>query len=233
VETSKPYNPLAKANLGRSIAQKLLEQPLSPLPPERFAGAGVYALYYAGDFPAYRRISLKHAGVQPEIPIYVGKAIATGGRKGNVDPDETTGTYLYSRLRSHVLSIKRVENLELADFRCRYLVVDEVFIGLGERLAICEFRPVWNVMIDGFGNNKPGKGRDNTERPRWDTLHPGRQWATALRPRAESQEQLIASVDDFLLRLLEHKVSELELNMMADREVSDEELDDAESNDKD
>lgn len=231
---SKPYNPLAKANLGRSIAQKLLEQPLSPLPPDRFAGAGVYALYYAGDFPAYRRISLKHTGGLPEIPIYVGKAIATGGRKGNVDPDESTGRYLYARLRSHVLSIKRAENLELGDFRCRYLVVDEVFIGLGERLAIYEFRPVWNVMIDGFGNNKPGKGRDNMERPRWDTLHPGRQWATALRSREETQEQLIAIVDEFLLRLLEHKVSEAELNkLMAESVTSEEIIDDPEADDND
>ncbi|MBA3946362.1 MAG: Eco29kI family restriction endonuclease, partial [Herpetosiphonaceae bacterium] len=39
---------------------------------------------------------------------------------------------------------------------------------------------VWNVVADGFGNNDPGSGREKGRRSMWDTIHPGRRWATAL-----------------------------------------------------
>lgn len=48
-----PYNPLAKENLGKSVADALLNSkplPLGDLP--KFGGAGVYAIYYTGDFEA-------------------------------------------------------------------------------------------------------------------------------------------------------------------------------------
>ena len=48
-----PFNPLDKRHLGASVANALLESEIYPLPPEPFIGAGVYALYYLGDFPAY------------------------------------------------------------------------------------------------------------------------------------------------------------------------------------
>jgi hypothetical protein len=49
-----PYNPLDRVNLARSVERALLAEPLSMLPLlEPFAGAGLYALYYLGDFPAY------------------------------------------------------------------------------------------------------------------------------------------------------------------------------------
>ena len=53
----KPFNPLDKRNLGDSVADALLETKAQSLPPEPFIGAGVYALYYTGPFPAYRQLS--------------------------------------------------------------------------------------------------------------------------------------------------------------------------------
>jgi hypothetical protein len=46
-----------------------------------FDGAGIYAIYYKGNFPLYVKISTKNKTgfVQP---IYAGKAIPEGGRKG-------------------------------------------------------------------------------------------------------------------------------------------------------
>lgn len=44
------FNPLDKKNLGESVAEALLQQPISPLPPEPFIGAGIYAIYYEGKF---------------------------------------------------------------------------------------------------------------------------------------------------------------------------------------
>jgi len=47
-----------------------------------------------GDFSAYQHIVLQHGGDKRDVPIYVGKAIPKGGRKGG-KLDLTTGTVLY------------------------------------------------------------------------------------------------------------------------------------------
>ena len=46
----EPYNPLDKKNLGVSAATALLSSAVHNLPPEKFIGAGVYAIYYRGEF---------------------------------------------------------------------------------------------------------------------------------------------------------------------------------------
>ena len=45
-----PFNPLDKRHLGESVASAMLKSPIHPLPPEKFKGAGIYAIYYTGDF---------------------------------------------------------------------------------------------------------------------------------------------------------------------------------------
>jgi hypothetical protein len=76
--------------------------------------------------------------------------------------------------------MKAVENLKLSDFFCRYLAVDDIWIPLGENLLIETFSPIWNKLIDGFGNHDPGKGRHQGKIPAWDVIHPGRVWARRL-----------------------------------------------------
>ena len=192
------YNPLDKKNLGISVADALLAKPLGPLPPkEPFIGAGVYAIYYSGNFPAYKSVSLKAKG-RRETPIYVGKAIPAGGRKGIFDLEVQAGTVLYSRLAEHAESIRHSKNLEPEDFSCRYLVVDDIWIPLGETLLIQMFSPIWNRVVDGFGNHDPGRGRYQGQRPQWDVLHPGRPWAERLQPNKKSKDELLAAVDAFL-----------------------------------
>ena len=83
-----PYNPLDKRNLAESVASAMLHTPVQKLPPEPFIGAGVYAIYYKGDFEPYRKlVELNQDGWN--VPIYVGKAVPAGARKGgfgvNVD----------------------------------------------------------------------------------------------------------------------------------------------------
>ena len=39
-----PYNPLDKRNLGESVAGAMLKSEIHPLPPEKFKGAGIYAI---------------------------------------------------------------------------------------------------------------------------------------------------------------------------------------------
>lgn len=183
------YNPLDKTNLGASVASALLAQDLHPLKDlSRFHGAGVYALYYHGNFAAYQNI--KSIRGEREIPIYVGKAIPAGARKGAVGLTDNPGEVLYKRLKEHADSIRVASNLRIEDFSCRYLVVDDIWIPLGEALVIASFSPLWNNLIDGFGNHDPGKGRHAGLRPRWDTLHPGRKWALNLRERTESMKHI-------------------------------------------
>lgn len=195
----EPYNPLDKRHLGESVATALLKRLIVPLPPpESFIGAGIYALYYMGDFPAYPKIVEKNINDQWAAPIYVGKAVPPGARKGGYGLGESPGEVLYRRLREHVESIQQAENLSLTDFKCRYLVVDDIWIPLGESLLITMFSPLWNKLLDGFGNHDPGAGRYNQQRSPWDVVHPGRVWATRLRPNARSQAEFLRDITKFL-----------------------------------
>lgn len=190
LDNPTPYNPLDKRNLGDSIAEQLLAQPIGPLPPRiGFNGAGIYAIYYVGDFPHYLPLVEANKDDQWSRPLYVGKAIPAGGRKGG-QIDAPVGNVLYKRLKEHGKSIAQVSNLESDHFFCRYLVVDETFISLGEALMIQRFRPLWNMILDGFGNHDPGGGRKDSLRSLWDTLHPGRAWASKYVERELSEEVL-------------------------------------------
>ena len=166
-----------------------MEHPADALPPdESFVGVGVYTLHYVGMFPAY-------VGLGEDEPIYVGKADPPGRRQGRTSVTSGT-TVLYRRLSHHAESIKSASNLDLADFRCRWLVLDPVWIGLTEQVLISQYKPIWNVAVDGFGNNDPGRGRWNQRRSPWDTLHPGRVWAFNLQDREESVDDLITVIAD-------------------------------------
>ncbi|NOK62950.1 MAG: Eco29kI family restriction endonuclease [Chloroflexi bacterium AL-W] len=193
-----PFNPLDKRHLGESVGQAMLRQPVIPIATlENFEGAGVYAIYYRGDFPAYEAIARKNQDQNFVAPIYVGKAVPKGARKG-VDLEASPGKVLFNRLTQHKRSIEEASNLEIADFHCRYLIVDDIWIPLGESLLIAKFDPLWNKLIDGFGNHDPGKGRHAGLRPRWDVLHPGRPWADRCQPRGETAEQIIGEARDYL-----------------------------------
>lgn len=198
-----PYNPLDKKNLGASVAEALLGRkphPLNGLP--TFHGAGIYALYYTGNFDAYQRISEQNRGDDLVVPIYVGKAIPAGGRKGGAAPEGTRTKALCNRLREHAESVAATHNLKIEDFQCRYLVVDDIWIPLGESLLIAKFSPIWNTLIDGFGNHDPGKGRYEGMRPKWDVLHPGRAWAEKCQDRPETAAQIEREVKAHLVTLI-------------------------------
>lgn len=196
---SEPYNPLDKRNLGESVADALLRGDAVPLGEiETFSGAGIYAIYYSGAFDAYKPISDKNCDGKFTLPIYVGKAVPPGARRGNFGLGVDPGAALFSRIRQHASSVDQVENLDLSDFWCRFLVVDDIWIPLGENLLIAKYAPLWNRLVDGFGNHDPGSGRYDQQRSRWDVLHPGRSWAMRCRERPETKEQLIIEVSTYL-----------------------------------
>lgn len=195
----KPYNPLDKKNLAESVVRALLEEPASILPPgASFEGAGLYVIYYTGDFPAYGPISEANRNGAFQTPIYAGKADPPGKRKGAFGLETPPGSVLYKRLTEHAATIEQVEDFDLADFRCRYLVADDIWIPLGEALLIQTFRPLWNLVIEGFGNHDPGGGRYKGKRPSWDVVHPGRAWALKCAPNPRTREEILEAARRFL-----------------------------------
>lgn len=196
------FDPLDYRTVAKSVVDALLSMPRGPLPPpEPFEGGGVYAIYYKGKFPAYQPVSGK------DVPIYVGKAVPAGGRKGGTigvegaddlesmanmmpNPDQV----LYARLGEHADSLDAAKNLDLADFTCRYLAVTPVWIVVSEGFLIRRFRPVWNLAVGGFGNHDIGKTRHTQKRSEWDTIHPGRHWAEHCKRCKRTSQEILEAI---------------------------------------
>lgn len=183
-----PYRPEV---LGRFTGETLLAQQRHPLAEvANFYGSGVYALYYKGDFKAYKPIRGK------ETPIYVGKA----------DPSEThaaapedQGPRLAVRLGDHAKSIRAAKNLRIEDFECRYLVVKSGLQTAAEDFLIERFLPIWNnemKICKGFGKHGDAASTRANTRSEWDTLHPGRVWATSEdnKPNPKTPDQIIGEI---------------------------------------
>ena len=180
----------------KEAVEFLTKTPIHPLPPATdFAGVGVYALYYLGSFDYYSHIARQN---QQDCcqPIYIGKAVPAGwrtARTAHTDQDKA----LYQRLKEHARSISSVESLEVHDFRCRFMILNGVetdLISAVESELIRTYRPLWNTVVDGFGNHDPGGGRYNQARSEWDVLHSGRGWADRLTGPAPQLEDIIAKI---------------------------------------
>lgn len=192
-----PFNPLERNHLGASVADALLAkvaQPLQSVLP--FIGAGLYAIYYTGNLRCYQLLAEANRREKFALPIYVGKAVPKGARMegGAGEP----GKDLHKRLKEHAESVNAATNLELDAFYCRFLVVEDIWIPLGESLLIAKFAPVWNSVVTGFGNHNPGSGRHAGARPLWDQLHPGRPWALKLADQPVSAVELAGQAEDYL-----------------------------------
>lgn len=109
------------------------------------------------------------------------------------------GTRLHTRLKDHHRSISNAENLNLANFDCRYLVVRSAWVETAEDLLIDWFKPVWNNEMKvcyGFGKHGDSAGTRKNERSPWDTIHPGRPWAKSdsNTPNRRSVAQIRANI---------------------------------------
>jgi hypothetical protein len=227
---NEPYNPLDKLNLARSIELELLKSEARPLADVgSIKGAGVYVIYYTGNFAPYTPIAKGSFDDPARPPIYVGKAIPKGGRKGGLTKDSSRGTALADRLRQHASSVNEAQNLSLADFYFRYLVVDDVWIPLGENMLIESFKPVWNRAIDGFGNKDPGRRRATQYKSPWDVLHPGRSFAEKLADSGLASDFLEQRVQDYFAGRLLAKLPRVVVESQAEQEA----LEDVDRSDED
>jgi hypothetical protein len=175
---------------------------LQALPPsDRFIGSGVYALYYLGDFELYSILSeLNRKGCT--YPIYIGKAVPPGWLTGRIRSTATPD--LYQRLREHARNLQQVENLRSDDFQCRFVILSDVESDLVrpvEASLIRYHKPLWNMVVDGFGNHDPGQGRYNQAKSEWDVLHPGRLWVERLTGVPLNRDKIIGKVQSHLAKL--------------------------------
>lgn len=171
------------------------QTPLHRLPPpSHFLGPGVYELYYVGTYELYAKIAELNQDTCVQ-PIYVGKAVPLGWRTARTGISESFD--LYQRLREHTRSIQRGANLGIDDFRCRFMILNGIESDLivpVEAELIRRYMPLWNTVVDGFGNHDPGAGRYNQARSEWDVLHPGRSWADRLTGMSPSLVNVISKV---------------------------------------
>ena len=185
------FDPSNPKIVGRFTALALVAQTRIPLATiGRFYGAGVYAIYYRGDFELYRPLS----GV--ETPIYVGKASPAGD--GTRTPREQ-GERLAARLNEHRKNIARATTtLDVADFDARFLVVQSGWEKSAEDYLISLFHPIWDNEVDilhGLGKHGDDPATRANKRSPWDTLHPGRAWAVATKEDARSRERIAADLE--------------------------------------
>jgi hypothetical protein len=159
----------------RKAVEHLKNSPLhvfDPMP--NIDGNGVYAIYYLGNESIYCDIRICY----PEVlnnPIYVGKAVPRGWRSSRQEGGNSNN--LQKRLEEHYRSLEQAQNLWQPNFRFKYITLSADLITAVEAEAIRTFKPLWNSVIEGFGNHNVGRTRLSQQRSAWDTIHPGRPWA--------------------------------------------------------
>jgi len=170
-------------------------------PPVRFHGTGVYAIYSIGKTGIYKKFHEINR-TSFDVPIYVGKAVPRGWRQARIPSASNNLSYeLYGRLAEHAKSIFCGDGLNLDDFYCRFIILENresTLIGTVEASMIKKYRPIWNSFIDGFGNHDPGSGRYEQAKSDWDVCHPGRVWAEKCLGKHGDREQLLNSIEQFM-----------------------------------
>ena len=201
------FDPAKPSIAGRLVALALIAQPLIPISRlDKMYGSGVYAIYYFGPHPAYKKIS------GTETPIYVGKA---DPRSSEAKTPREQGPQLYGRVKDHQKAIDTVEKyalehqdpdaLRITDFQYRRLVVATNAQLTAERYLISLFEPIWNEetrICWGISKHGDSATTRSNDRSPWDVLHPGRKWAMShlLRDK-KTREQILAEIDTHLTEL--------------------------------
>lgn len=192
------------------IIEKLIQEavsffenaPIEKLPLSKaFVGCGVYALYYVGKYDHYS-FYLKSS---KKIPIYIGKAVPSGWRQGRLTND-ANGRHIFRRINEHTKNIAQSNNLSTEDFETRFMLFSDETINLISTIESClirKYNPLWNSVIDGFGNHDPGKGRYNQAISEWDFLHPGRVWVERLSGQKPELKGIVEKIKKYMENLHE------------------------------
>lgn len=170
------------------------KRPLNKLTDTPFFGSGVYAIYYHGE---NEKVYLPLSG--SETPIYVGKADPSNPQAETV---EEQGQSLHSRLKEHTKSMAKT-NLPLTDFYYRAAPIQSGMQAAVEDFMIRLFRPIWNKEVRicfGIGKHGDSATTRRNKRSPWDTMHPGRQWATKTTTDQMSRSEIEQRIADHFTR---------------------------------
>lgn len=180
------YDPLGTANITTAVCRELEQQPLIFLESEisRFRDSGLYAIYYRGSsLPLYAPLK------DYDIPVYAGQAASHNSRTGRV---ARSAYPLWKRVGDHRKSIHDAD-LPLTEFAVRLLGLPDVHADLGENGLRVFYQPVWNAVLNGFGNHEQGSKTRKGQRTKWDTVHPGRNRTHGADSRDVSQLKELAT----------------------------------------
>ena len=199
------YKNDAFAELVKDAVRFFNGTPVQTLPPSAsFFGVGIYSIYYTGRNPLYTRYAELNR-LDYRFPIYVGKAVPRGWRRSRTaHTTENQSKELYGRLSEHARSIGFGNGLSIDEFSCRFVIFEDAgsdMISTVEAALIKLNRPLWNSVVDGFGNHDPGSGRYEQAKSDWDVLHPGRRWAVKCNGRHRSRLSIISMVQTHLSNL--------------------------------
>ena len=181
VKLPLPFRPLDDEFLRIAMAAALGSQPLVPLVPNT-PGVGVYALYYRPAVPPADVLLKLYARAcgDGKVPLYVGVTI-------KANPEGADGSWaLKGRLALHQKKLDKAVGMSSSDFLCRALPCDNRWAELVEQYLIQAYRPVWNLVVSGFGSNLRGSGRKDQKASRWEVLHQGLSSSTLSRVDIES-----------------------------------------------
>lgn len=198
------YSNDAFAELCKDAVRAFNGTPVCEMPPPTFKGAGVYAIYCTATTGLYERYGNKVNRMGYNVPIYVGKAVPKGWRQSRIAGIENKDSTLRARLAKHARTICAARDLDIDDFACRFMIFsgDSVdMIAAVEAALISEYRPLWNTVIDGFGNNDPGGKRMDGEVPQWHIIHKGVDWALKMTGPRKSVAKVKKSIMDYMMGL--------------------------------
>jgi hypothetical protein len=84
---------------------------------------------------------------------------------------------------------------------CRFVMFEgdgSDMIGTVEAALIKVNRPLWNCVLDGFGNHDPGRGRYEQANSDWDTIHKGRAFAEKLKGFSTPRDVIVNKISTHL-----------------------------------
>ena len=142
------YHNEAFAELCKDAVRAFNGTPVCELPPPRFVGSGVYAIYCTARKGIYERYGNKVNRMGYNVPIYVGKAVP----KGCADDEKMRFDMLscQEQLEFWRKKINVAVGLSISDFRCRIYALkgfDRVYIDGVFKMMFESFCPAWNMMF--------------------------------------------------------------------------------------
>lgn len=159
------YHNEAFAELCKDAVRAFNGTPICELPPPRFSGSGVYAIYCTAKTGLYERYGNKVNRMGYNVPIYVGKAVPQGWRQSRTAGIDKLP--MDEQIKFWLDLIKSSIGIRKADFQMRahcWNVADGGLTHGIHQLMQNTYRPLWNKVFRGCTTTKSVVSR-------WARLH--------------------------------------------------------------